>query len=69
MAGINGEEKRHWEERIGCCHPGGWGLGSKKSSLPIAETWDSRIFHMQKEWGPQGSDLVMVKQQVITKLG
>lgn len=54
---------------LGTASPGGWDLGSKGSPLPVTETWDSRIFYIQREWGAQmGSGLAMVTQQVVAKL-
>lgn len=53
MAGVNGEEERHWEERIQIL-PACWvGLGSKGSFLAVTDTCISRIILLQREWGPQ----------------
>lgn len=70
MAGVNERRRGIGRSALDAAKPGGWGFGSKGNSLPVTETWDSSIFHMQGEWGPQrGSDLVTITQQVMAMLG
>lgn len=67
MAVVN-ERRGIGRSALDAAKPGGWGFGSKGNALPV--TWDSSIFHMQGEWGPQrGSDLVTITQQVMAMLG
>ena len=52
-------ERLVWMERrkgigrreLDAASPGGWSLGSKGSTLPVTESWDSTVFHIWREWG------------------